>query len=138
VRAWCIAAPAGTDFEARKLVSHVRQFDDVTLTAKQQSCAEQLARFFPGAMSVRIPVQVTALRGGNTRLREASMLEFAAVEHAIFVSSLPLEFDDKVRLEGSRKGYTTDATVVAVQYHDGRKAVAVKFLQGSRNWMTQS
>lgn len=71
-------------------------------------------------------------------MREASVLEFAAVEHAIFDSSLPLEFDDKVRLEGSRKGYTTDATVVAVQYHDGRKAVAVKFLRGPCSWITKS
>lgn len=71
-------------------------------------------------------------------MREASVLEFAAVEHAIFDSSLPLEFDDKVRLEGNQKGNATDATVVAVQYHDGRKAVAVKFLLGSCSWITKS
>jgi hypothetical protein len=51
---------------------------------------------------------------------------------------LPLEFDDKVRLEGSRKAYTADATVVAVQYHGGQKAVAVKFLRGPNHWMMHS
>ena len=116
----------------------MRQVDEITLAAKQESCAQQLARFFPGVASVRTPVQVTALRGGNTRLSEASVVEFAAREHAIFVSGLPLEFDDKIRLEGSRKGNSADATVVAVQYHDGRKAVAVKFLRGPCNWMAQS
>ena len=87
---------------------------------------------------MRLPVQVTALRGGATLLRETSVVEFAGLEHAILVSSLPLEFDDRVRLEGSRKADTTDATVVAVQYHDGQKAVAVKFLHGPTHWMMHS
>jgi hypothetical protein len=116
----------------------VRQFDETTLSAGQQSCTEQLARFFPAVKSVRLPVQVTALRGGSTRLREASVVEFAGQEHAILVSSLPLEFDDKVRLEGSRKTDTADATVVAVQYHGEKKAVAVKFLRGPNHWMMHS
>ena len=116
----------------------MRQFDETSLIAEQQSCTEQLARFFPGVAAVRLPVQVTALRGGTTRLREASVVEFAGLEHAILISSLPLEFDDKVRLEGSRKADTADATVVAVQYHSGRKAVAVKFLRGPNHRMMHS
>ena len=116
----------------------MRQFDETTLTSERQSCTEQLARFFPGVTAVRLPVQVTALRGGTARLREASVVEFAGLEHAILVSSLPLEFDDKVRLEGSRKIHTTNATVVAVQYHGGQKAVAVKFLRGPNHWMMHS
>lgn len=116
----------------------MRQVDETTLIAEEQSCAGQLARFFPGVTSVRLPVQVIALRGGATRLREASLIEFAGVEHAILVSGLPLEFDDKVRLEGSRKAETADATVVAVQYNGGQKAVAVKFLRGHNRWIMQS
>ena len=68
----------------------MKQFDEATLTARQQSCTEQLARFFPGVASVHVPVQVTALRGGKTRLREDSVVEFAALENAIFISTLPL------------------------------------------------
>jgi hypothetical protein len=116
----------------------MRQFDETTIIAGQQGCTEQLARFFPGVKAVRLPVQVTALRGGGTRLREASVVEFAGLEHAILVSGLPLEFDDKVRLEGSRKVDTADATVVAVQYHGCQKAVAVKFLRGPNHWMKNS
>ncbi|HEY2352053.1 MAG TPA: hypothetical protein VGH83_06050 [Candidatus Acidoferrum sp.] len=112
--------------------------DEATLATEQQNCAAQLARFFPGVKEVRVQVQVSALRGGSTRLREACVVEFATPEHAIFISTVPLEFDDKVRLEGGRKGYQADATVVAVQYHDGRKAVAVKFLRGPCNWMMPS
>jgi hypothetical protein len=116
----------------------VRRFDETSFIADEQSCAEQLARFFPGVAAVRLPVQVTALRGGTTRLRESSVVEFAGLEHAILISSLPLEFDDKVRLEGSSKADTADATVVAVQYHGGKKAVAVKFLRGPNHWMMHS
>ena len=103
-----------------------------------EACTEQLARFFPQAAVVCVPVQVTALRSGTTKLREAATLEFAAVDLAIFLSTLPLEFDDRVRIERDQKDRRADATVIAVQYHEGRKAVAVKFTQGPCDWVTQS
>jgi hypothetical protein len=102
-----------------------------------RSCVDQLARFFPQASPARLQVQVTAIRSGNAKLREAVTLEFAAVDCAIFASTLPLEFDDRVRLERDGKFRKADATVIAVQYHAGRKAVAVKFTQGPCDWVTQ-
>jgi hypothetical protein len=107
----------------------------LALTANEQDCAEQLARFFPQARPVRIPVQVTASRGGKTRLREAALVEFGGPEHAIFLSTLPLEFDDRVQIAATGKGSPTQATVVGVQYHEGRKAVAVRFTQGPCDWV---
>ncbi len=71
------------------------------------------------------------------KLREATVLEFGAPDFAIFLSTLPLEFDDRVRLERNPKGHAADATVIAVQYHEGRKAVAVRFAQGPCAWVTQ-
>jgi len=115
----------------------VRQSSEVTVSGNEQDCAEQLARFFPQASRVRVPVQVTAVRPGSTRLREATVVEFGGAEHAIFLSTLPLEFDDRVRVERDRRGCTAEAAVVAVQYHEGRKAVAVRFLQGPCPWVTQ-
>jgi hypothetical protein len=116
----------------------VTQYEEQTETLEQVGCSEQLSRFFPGAKRVRVAIQITALRGGTSRLREASVVEFATLEHAIFASGLPLEFDDKVRLEGNRKAYTVDGTVVAVQYHEDQKAVAVRFLRGPCPWMMHS
>ncbi len=107
----------------------------LTLTANQQDCAEQLARFFPQARRVRIPVRVTALRGSKTSLREAAVVEFGGPELAIFLSSLPLEFDDHVRIEADGEGQPAEAAVVGVQYHEGGKAVAVRFLQGPCDWV---
>lgn len=110
---------------------------DQGVVAEEPTCAQQLARFFPSASPVRIPVQVTAVRNGAVRLREAAVVEFCAREHAIFVSSLPLEFDDRVKLQRDRHDAAEEASVVAVQYHEGRKAVAVRFLQGACDWVTQ-
>jgi hypothetical protein len=107
------------------------------LTDSELGCAQQLARFFPQAIAVRVPVQVTALRGGSMKLREAALLEFATAELAIFLSTLPLEFDDRVRLERNGKGRKVDAIVIAVQYQEGRKAVAVRFSEGPCDWVTQ-
>jgi hypothetical protein len=84
---------------------------------------------------VRIPVHVTAPRGGTTELREATVVEFSSTDHAIFVSALPLEFGDRIRLEERAEGRVAEATVDAVQYHEGRKAVAVKFLHGPCDWV---
>jgi len=63
------------------------------------------------------------------------MLEFASTERAIFSSKLPLEFDDRVRLSQVEGNAACDATVVAVQYQDGRKAVAVQFAGEPRLWV---
>jgi hypothetical protein len=113
----------------------VEKSGGLTLIASEQGCAEQLARFFPQARPVRIPVQVTSSRGGKASFREAAVVEFGGPDHAIFLSTLPLEFDDRVRIEASGEGRPAEATVVGVQYHEGRKAVAVRFLQGPCDWV---
>jgi len=63
-------------------------------------------------------------------------VEFGSEEFAIFLSTLPLEFDDRVQIvrDGGRPA---EAAVIALQYHAGRKAVAVRFLAGRCDWMTQ-
>jgi hypothetical protein len=116
----------------------VKRSNQVAVSEHEPDCAEQLARFFPGMSEVRVPVQVAALRGGGCKLREATVLEFGGAQHAIFLSTLPLEFDDHVRVERDPRGASiADAIVVAVQYHEGRRAVAVKFTRGLCDWMMQ-
>jgi hypothetical protein len=99
------------------------------------ACAEQLARFFPDANAVQVRAFVTPLRIQAKQLRESVMLEFANTERAIFSSELPLEFADRVRLSQLEGHAECDATVVAVQYLDGRKAVAVQFAGEHRFWV---
>ena len=119
--------------EAFSASGHVGVLEDQEATG----CVEQLARFFPQALPVRLRAQVSAVRSGSAKLHEAVTVEFATPDCAIFASALPLEFDDRVRLEREGKSRKAEATVIAVQYHDGRKAVAVKFTQGPCDWVMQ-
>jgi hypothetical protein len=114
----------------------VSQLAEAALNASETDCARQLARFFPKSACVRIAVQVTVL-SSNTKLREATVIEHFEPEHAIFLSNLPLEFQDRVKLERDSRGNAKHAAVIAVQYHGGRKAVAVRFLDGPCNWVME-
>lgn len=109
----------------------------MTITAVERECTEQLARFFPKLPAVRIPVQVTPRRIGQPRMKESTVVEFGTAEYAIFLSKLALEFDDRVRLVREGGGQSVEAAVIALQYHEGRKAVAVRFLDGPCKWMMQ-
>ena len=103
----------------------------------RESSTNKLAKFFPNATPVRIPVRLTRLGDASSTSSESTVIEFGTPQEVLFASSLPLEFDDKVRIERERNGGTADAKVIAVQYHEGRKAVAVRFLQGPCAWVTQ-
>lgn len=110
----------------------------MTFAECERRCAEQLARFFPEAVPIHVPVQVTALRAGKRSLVERTILEYRAGQHAIFSSGLPLEFDDRLWLEPHDGGNPLSAVVIAVRYHDGSKAVAVRLERGAGDWMGES
>jgi len=123
----------------------VRSNPGIVRTLETETCADKLAQFFPDAAPVRIPVQVTTLRIGATSLKENTLVEFVATDHAIFACSLPLEFDDRVRLTPTAQGRdhkqrskAADGKVIAVQYHEGHKAVAVRFLGGCLDWVSET
>jgi len=80
-------------------------------------------------------VEVKPRRSGTGEFRETVMVEFASAENMIFSATLPLEFADRVRLQLAEGSGQSDATVVAVQYHEGRKAIAVQFAEGQRGWV---
>jgi hypothetical protein len=110
---------------------------EMTLIADERGCAEQLARFFPTLLAVRIPVRVASLRSGQAKFQESTVVEYGAQEYAIFLSTLPLEFDERVRIFRDGGGRPAEASVIALQYQEGRKAIAVRFLDGPCNWMNQ-
>ena len=108
-------------------------------TTLELSCSEQLARFFPQLPAAKIPVRVAPVGPGASpaRLQEAVIVEFGSEEYAIFASTLPLEFADRVRISREGGGPSAEATVIALQYHDRHKAVAVRFQDGPCEWMRQ-
>jgi hypothetical protein len=108
----------------------------------RETSVEKLAQFFPDAIAVRIPVRVTGLgapgsASAGKALEESTVIEFGTAREVLFASELPLEFDDQVRLENSDGTLQIEARVVAVQYHNGRTAVAARFTHPISNWIIQ-
>ncbi len=103
---------------------------------RQESCTAKLAKFFPEASPVRIPVRLTRVGDGNDRT-ESTVIEFGTPREVLFSSTLPLEFADRLRLENSDGTLNAEASVVALQYTSGRTAVAARFTQEVSNWIVK-
>jgi hypothetical protein len=100
-----------------------------------QTCVEKLSQLFPSASPMRIPVRVVTLATARRPLQEQTVIEFGTAQEVLFASTLPLEFEDGVRVLNSDGSLDARATVVAVRYHDGRKAVAARFVGEVGNWI---
>jgi hypothetical protein len=105
--------------------------------SSSESSTSKLAKFFPEATPVRIPVRLTRIAGGADNPSESTVLEYATAREVLFASSLPLEFADMLRLQNSDGTLDTEACVVAVQYNGERKAVAARFTQAVNNWIVK-
>jgi len=111
----------------------------------QTSTVAELARFFPEATPVRIPVQFTrrshaANHGqpGVEGVEESTVIEFGTSREVLFACTMPLEFADILRLRNSDGSLDTEASVVAVQYHPGKTIVAARFATSVPNWIVKS
>jgi len=114
------------------------------------SAVADLARFFPEATPVRIPVQFTrsggTTDGGTTdenqprtqSVQESTVIEFGTSREVLFACTTPLEFADVLRLRNSDGSLDAEASVVAVQYHPGTTSVAARFLTTVPNWIVKS
>jgi hypothetical protein len=107
-----------------------------SFTQVESDSTERLARFFPDALPVQFHASLQWVRRGTANVKESVLVEFAGAQSAIFRSALPLEFEDRLLLE-REAGQRLEAKVVAVQYHEGRNAVAVEILNGPLSWMNR-
>jgi hypothetical protein len=103
-----------------------------------EGSVSRLAQFFPDAVAVRIPVRITGTGHRGRELSEQTLIEFGTRDEVLFASSLPLEFDERLRLENTDGTLRAEAAVVAVQYHNGHTAVAARFTAKPANWIIQS
>jgi hypothetical protein len=101
-------------------------------------CVEELARFFPGVMQVRIPVRVCKGRSGKAASAEQTMIEFSTAEEILFVSGLPLDFEDIVRVRNADGSLDITAKIVAMHLYHDKMAIAAKFLEDVPNWIIKS
>ena len=106
----------------------------VEAPAASETCIEKLVELFPSASPVRIPVCVSTQRA-RRRLEEQTTIEFGTAHEILFASTLPLEFEDRLRIANSDGSLDARATVIAVRYHGGRKAIAARFAGEVGNWI---
>jgi hypothetical protein len=104
----------------------------------RESDTTKLARFFPDATPVRIPVRLTRVGNEGSAFTESTVIEFGTPHEVLFASTLPLEFADKLRLQNSDGTLDTEACVVALQYNGGHTAVAARFTREVTNWIVKS
>jgi hypothetical protein len=97
----------------------------------------RLARFFPQATPVRLPVRLFRGTGQTSSANEATVIEFGTPHEVLFASALPLEFAETFRLQNSDGSLDAEASVVAVQYHNGRTAFAARFTRDVPNWIVK-
>ena len=131
--------------------------NQATARALEQEIVGRLARFFPEATPVRIPIKLSRARiNGNGNGNHAAapepasqkkeddaflqetVIEFGTSREVLFVVNRPLEFADHVVVESKDGTLYAEASVVAVQYHTERTVVAVRFLQNVPNWIVKS
>ena len=101
----------------------------------EENCVDKLAELFVDAHSIHIPVRLVTVSNGRRRLQEKTVLEFGTANEVLFSSTLPLEFEDHIRLVSADRSFDVRATVIAVRYHAGSKAVAARFERSVKNWI---
>ncbi len=105
--------------------------------AQQPELVGRLAKFFPQATPVRIPVKLSRAEGSDPECSD-TVIEFGTPSEVLFATDCPLEFADRVLLESRDGSFRVEASVVAVQYHTHRTVVAARFLKTVPNWIIKS
>ncbi len=111
-----------------------------TSRALQPELVGRLAKFFPQATPVRIPVKLSRTEGTDKEksIYSEIVIEFGTPCEVLFATDRPLEFADRVLLESKDGALRVEASVVAVQYHPNRTVVAARFLKNVPNWIVKS
>jgi hypothetical protein len=108
-----------------------------TAVRARESVVSELAKFFPAASPVRLPVRIRRGEGVQPAL-ENTVVEFGTAREIFFASALPLEFAEKLRVQNSDGSLDVEVQVVAVQYHEGQMAVAARFIGEVSNWILKT
>jgi hypothetical protein len=113
-----------------------------TARALVQDIVRRLAKFFPDATPVRIPIRLSRIEtndnGPQPTFFQETVIAFGTAREVLFALDRPLEFADRVLLESTDGTLCAEAAVVAVQYHPERTVVAARFLKHVPNWIVKS
>jgi hypothetical protein len=111
-------------------------------TVQNASAVAGLARFFPEATPMRIPVRLARTPNGSdaasANFTESTVIEFGTPREVLFACNTRLEFADQLRLRTSDGAFDIQAAVVAVQYRPGQTVVAARFREEVPHWIIKS
>ncbi len=124
---------AGFPVEVFSVSSHAV----ATARGPQPDVVGRLAKFFPEATPVRIPVKLSRREGKSKAFFQDTVIEFGTSREVLFALDRPLEFADRVLLENADGSLRAEASGVAVQYHPNRTVVAARFLKDVPNWIVK-
>ena len=115
---------------------------DLTLEGSAISPGEvrldRLARLFPNATRMRIPIRVKGLSARVQNLGEKTVIELGTCQAVLFRSTLPLEINDVLRVQNSNGSFAADIVIVATQTFEKGCAVAARFVSEVPNWILTS
>lgn len=117
-----------------------------TARALESEIVGRLAKFFPEATPVRIPIKLSRANSevgvsgceNENAFFQNTVIEFSTSREVLFMVNRPLEFADRVLVESNDGSLYAEASVVAVQYHPDRTVVAARFLKNVPNWIVKS
>lgn len=119
-----------------------QQATAIARSTQNASIVAGLARFFPEATPVRIPVKLARSLQADDSIAadfsESTIIEFGTPREVLFSCNTPLEFADVLHLRNSDGSLDIEVSVVAVQYHPGQTIVAARFLREVPNWIVKS
>lgn len=88
-------------------------------------CVVELARFFPGAQTLQVPVKIS--KAGNAAAMEETVIESGTATEILFASELALDFDEIVQVRSVDGAINTTAKIVAMRFYRGKMAIAAQF-----------
>ena len=88
-------------------------------------CVVELARFFPGAQTLQIPVKLS--KTGKDAATEETVIEFGTATEILFASELSLDFDEIVQVRSDNGLLNATAKIVAMRFYRGKMAIAGLF-----------
>lgn len=118
-----------------------------TARALEADVVSRLAKFFPEAEAVHVPVRLSRSeqpdgdgRGGGSRWCpiEETAIEFGTPREVLFLAKHRFEFADVVLVESEDGLLRAEASVVAAQYYPERTVIAARFLKDVPNWIVKS
>lgn len=116
-----------------------------TARALEVDLVGRLAKFFPDATPVRIPIKLSRSASNNDEgnagkgavFLQNTVIEFGTPREVLFAVTQPLEFADRVIVESNDASLCAEASVVAVQYRAERTVVAARFVKDVPNWIVK-